>query len=357
MSQMNGDCVPMLRTLINNQKQGREGHPDYLPIEMKNKYRNELSNEIRSRIPNISNYDAWYLEYYDMPYMHHLTKDEFIVRWNDVFSNLTTITEDNKVSIGDPRKNRWIICFSHLLAESQFRGGVPKNTSESLIKQNNYSFLKSPKTNPAASIWKKPYIYKFGSKKWLKESYNNCEIRLMSASYYDDPSLNEAQKDKEMEFNFEISPQHLKGLSGLTGMSDIDQAIKKEGFNISIQHNSDFLIWCGSTQFDPRVHYGFGYDAVLIIKDKKRFKMSLEKSTHSIDGRWSIECGPVRYLDPMLDHDHQISVPFSKHFRFEYQSEYRVCISGPDIPKEIKLKVPKLHQFSEIIDIPSQSVK
>jgi len=357
MNQMNGDCVPMLKTLINEQKRGREGHPDYLSDEMKEQFRRQLSNEIKSGNSNLTYQDYWYLEYYELPYMHHLTKEEFIVRWNDVFSNLTTITEDNKIGASDPLNTRWTICYTHLLAESQFRGGVPKNASRTLKKSNIYSFLKYTKINPDINTWKKPYIYKFGSKKWLEEAYNNCEIRLMSASYYDDSSLNEAQQDKEMEFKFEVSPQHLKGISGLTGMSDVDQRIKQTGFDISIQHNSDFLIWCGSTQFDPRVHYGFGYDSVLIIRDRKRFRTSLKKSTLETNNKWSFECGPVKYLDPMLDHCHQISIPFSKHFRFEYQSEYRVCISGPDIPKEIKLKVPKLHQFSEILDIPRQKLK
>lgn len=355
MDHLNGDCVPMLRTLINPARAGREGHPDYLSEELKNQFRNDLAGQIRARLPHVPRYDAWYLEYYELPYMHHLSRREFTVRWCDVFRNLTTITEDNKIGVGDPRENRWMACFSHLLAEAQFRGGVPRDASSMAGHDGAFEFTKHPRKNPPASSWKRPYIYKFGDRRWLERSLGSGEIRFVAASYYDNASLNDAQRDKESEFNFAVSPEYLRGVSGLTGMAKIDETISRSGFEIHHRHDSDFLIWCASTQFDPRVHYGFGYNSVLIIKDKKRFNQAIAKSIREKAPSWKYEFGPVKYLDPMLDFTKNISVPFSKHFRYEYQSEYRGCIFGPNLPSEIYAEVPKLDQFAEILDIPTNT--
>lgn len=272
MTQLNGDCIPMLKTLVAPERVARAGERDYLTKSEREEYNLQLKGEIEARLPRITNSDVWYLEYYREPYMAHFTRAQYIERWADIFNNLTLINEKNKISIGMPNESRWIRLFTHMLAESQFRGGVPKDATSDSDRASLLHNLNNPKQNIPLDYWNRPYIFKFGSKKWIERSLNTETIRLKSAGYYDGMDLNEAQKDNELAVSLSISPLYLKGISGLTGYSEIDKGLQENGIDIIFQHNRNFLIWCASRKFDPRIHYGFNYDSVLIIKDKKRFE-------------------------------------------------------------------------------------
>lgn len=339
------DFQPMLKTRVYPARAHLAGQPDYLDQSVKDAFRHELINKLLPRNGNLRRYEAWYLNYYLQPYMQALTRDEYLRRWADIQDNMTIITNKHQISVADIKKDdSWMIRFSELLAESQFRGGIPTNkvahdTILKNIKLNDY-------THPNEEICKLSYIFKFGDLVHLQHMKREGIIRLANSKSYLANSMNHGQKDDENTFTFTVFPELLRNLDGQTGLADIDPVIPKETFRVSHEYPQDYLMWCAAHHYDARIPHAFNAEAVAIITQPKQFKKDVVKELRSKNLFPTIR--NVNYFDPYLDLELKLDVRFSKHFRFSYQNEFRVVAQGKILPDYLFLTVPNLPKYCEI---------
>ena len=342
------DFVPVLQTMLYPANAINAGNSDYLDKKSKEGFRKRLINELMPRNGNLKRYEMWYLNYYLKPYMNRFSRSEFVRRWADVQDNLNTITENNQISPGDISKNDlWMVRFSELLAESQFRGGIPSNkvALDTIIK--NISLKKF--RHPQKSDRELPYYFKFGKKAHLRQMIEEDLVRLANSKTYRSNSMNHGQKDDENNFTFSIMPELLNGLDGQTGLVNLDPISRDSIVNITHQEPKDYLMWCASHRYDFRNPYAFNADALVIIKQPRTFKKNVSNAIKALGLYPTL--GKVRYFDPYLDIDTKLDVRFSKHFRFSYQHEVRLVAQGKSLPNELFLSVPDLSTYCEIYDL------
>lgn len=342
------DFFPMLKTQLYPARAHLAGRPDYLDTKAKNLFRQRLINELLPRNGNLKRYEAWYLGYYTQPYMNSASRDEFVRRWADVQDNITVITEDNKISVVDIRKDEtWMVRFSELLAESQFRGGIPSNkVAHETILQN---ISLNQFSHPNKSIRELPYIFKFGKYEHLQQMKEDGSLRLANSRTYLSNSMNLGQKDDENNFTFTIFPELLNELDGQTGLANIDPIRPNDIVRVTHQQQQDYLMWCAAHNYDFRLPHAFDAEAVAIITQPRRFKKEVAKALKAKGLNPTI--GKVRYFDPYLDLETKLDVRFSKHFRFAYQNEYRIVAQGIDLQDHMFLKVKNLPEYCEIIKL------
>jgi len=343
------DFVPMLRTQLFPARANLAGRPDYLDQASKEAFRQRLINELLPRNGNLKRYEAWYLGYYMQPYLHSSSRDEFVRRWADIQDNMTIITEENKISPGDITKDdTWMVRFSELLAESQFRGGIPS------IKVAHETILQNTSLNqfihPSKSIRDLPYIFKFGKLEHLQQMAEYGSIRLANSKTYLSNSMNLGQQDDENNFTFTLFPELLKGLDSQTGLANIDPVRQSDIIKISFQQPQDYLMWCAAHSYDFRIPHAFNAEAVAIITQPRRFKKEVTKALKTQG--LSPTIGKVRYFDPYLDLETKLDVRFSKHFRFSYQKEFRIVAQGGvELPAHMFLTIKNLPEYCEIIKL------
>lgn len=339
------DFQPMLKTMISPFRSHLAGQPDYLDQATKNSIRQDLINELLPKNGKLKRYETWYLEYYMRPYMHKLTKNEFLRRWADILDNNTIITEENKISAVDVRKDdSWMIRFSELLAESQFRGGIPNNRVAYDTIMNNISL--NSFSHPNKSVRELSYVFRFGQLAHLEQMKKEGVIRLANSRTYRSNSMNHGQKDDENNFTFTVFPELLNNLDGQTGLANIDPVTRQDIYKITHQHPQDYLMWCASHHYDFRIPHAFNAEAVAIITNPKKFKKDVSKALRLQNLYPTVR--KVGYFDPYLDLETKLDVRFSKHFRFSYQNEFRVVAQGKNLPEYLFLTVPELPEYCDI---------
>jgi hypothetical protein len=101
----------------------------------------------------------------------------------------------------------WMVLFTHVLEEFQYRyGPYPNGFINGFIKSADIvkpTYSKSPKSKIAIDNIggiKSNRLYKFGKEKHLNEMIDHGKIRISTASFYSDPSLNNAIRDDELSF-------------------------------------------------------------------------------------------------------------------------------------------------------------
>lgn len=334
-------------------REHKRGEPDYLPKADKERFRQSLIKEIEVQGPNLKRSDAWYLRYYREPYMSTFTGEQFNSRWVDIQDNLTRLTAELKISVADARSEPiWIERFTDLIAESQFRGGIsPRLENGALIEQFS-SNIASHIDHVAPELWDKNYIFKFGQKKYNLQALQEGKIRFVRSGRYSADDMNKAQKDDENKFTFSVMPAFLKELDGMSGLTTLDKTTALDsGVHIEFSSRHEYLVWCAAASYDPRLPYAFDADSVLVIKDRQRFEIEVRKALLNFNKDFFVRASQIKYLDPYIDLSTKLDIPFTKHFRFSYQDEYRIVAEGTNPPEELFLNITDLHEYAEIFSL------
>lgn len=344
--------ITHMRTLVRAGYEAHRGGPDYLTAEMRENFSRDLIAQMEDPSHRLTRSDAMYLQYYKQPYLKTFSEAQFLSRWADVWDNLLVITPELKIGAPDMTKStRWMECFCDLLSESQFRGGISTDASESKMLQSFRDRTQSEMKHIPTDMWEKDYVFKFGKQKWINQSFDDEKIRFMRSGRYSATDMNRAQQDDENEFLFSVMPMFLKELDGITGFSAFDQINLDDGLIVRIRNSKEFLVWCASNKYNPAIPYAFDYDTVLVVKDRKRFRKSIGKQIRKINPQWRSREGRVSYKDPYLQLDVAIDPSFTKHFRFSYQNEYRIVVNSDEVPEELFLDVPNLREYSEVYSL------
>jgi len=265
--------------------------------------------------------------------------------------NQMVLTEENKIGLPPIRGEGeyWMIMWTHLLEEFLIRyGPYPAGFDSGFIKDLKIPDPSSPLASKACAevkrlqIVPRKYVFKYGKFRWLEQTYNEGMIRISPAAFYNDPSLNPAIHDEELELFIQPHPSEFKleVIDSKTGkskgfISPIDNKITKKS-------DTNYYVYCMSSVWTPRLFLDFDADACLVIKEPNIFFEKVITAFEKQNPRWAGMPMKVTYLDPLNSTLAQIDIFSCKHFRFSYQKEIRLIWLPPETVKELD------HQYLEL---------
>ncbi len=197
-------------------------------------------------------------------------------------------------------------------------------------------------------------MFKYCNIIWIEQTQKKGIVRISPAISYNDPSLNPAVYDEELELFIQPHPSEIK-------LEVIDQHtgktkgfVKPVGSKITKTTETNYYVYCLSSIFTPRLFLDFEADACLIITKPKHFIDKVITAFERQNPGWVNTFKTVNYLDPLNSSFSQIEIYSCKHFSFSYQKEVRF-IGLP--PKKVKvldhqyLEIGSLEDCSEIVSV------
>jgi hypothetical protein len=306
---------------------------------------NELISEIQKQ--------EWREKYLSHRYLAHYSVSELEKRLDDILLNLLVFSENGSPSFDLSSQMRGLVeSFIHLDEEMRQNG----NTLASDFLNDPSRYLNNyPNVLLAIKAWnnRKPemgkYLVKFGNKKYLQKTKDTGKIRIRPASSYDDPSLNEAIRDTELTQIISLPPGTRLNKKSSSGEYEEIKGIRK--ISVTNSYPTDFYVYCMAKVYQHRLFEDFDADACLLIYDIEIF---LDKFLYCLKtdySDWLLASGEISYYDPCFPSS-SLSIPFSKHFRFSYQSEFRIVFK-PGRPakklNEIDIEMGSLSTCCEVI--------
>ncbi|MGO9019649.1 MAG: hypothetical protein ACLQVJ_15005 [Syntrophobacteraceae bacterium] len=222
--------------------------------------------------------------------------------------------------------------FTHVLEEFQIRFGPPPNGFPD-------GFLEGARIpNPALTLALKAverlksfklssgkYLVKYGHKEHMKSLYEQGRIKISAAGTFNDPSINPAIRDEELELCIPLSKEAEIEIPGVGKTKPINGYITRKA-------TTDYYIYCLSMILTPRLFLDFEYDSCLLIHQPSTFINRLLSAFQSQLQDWDHPGvhTSVSYIDPLLPpHLNDINIFTCKHFRYAYQKEYRLVWLPP----------------------------
>lgn len=193
----------------------------------------------------------------------------------------------------------------------------------------------------------------------LLKTLHDGEIRFRPASSYDDPLLNVARRDREME-KIRKRPGQVTTITLPNGahsnpIGDVSYSRRSAVETDGVLRDREYWISSWSLEFDPRLFAEFSEagkppcDAAIVVWDTGAFADRVEAAAlRSLPG-WLFAPYPIRYFDP---HDLQpteaLDASMEKDFSFGCQRELRLGLRPPN---PIEKGEPILLQIGSLIDI------
>lgn len=275
------------------------------------------------------NHSKWIEDYHRSRYLCEVLDDLLERRYRDLASNLWgTDASGTVVPIGADNWEQLLRRLVDVKAEQAIRTGKREFlvNGAAIAKEAAASYhpprLKSPFSGTTDCFTK------FGKKSHLEPALRKGVIRIAPASSYDDPSLNSAQADKELEHLAVTPNEHLKvklfGMDSTGGERELPVRAKELFRYMMVP---DFYVWCCGLDYSPRMFCDFEADAVLVIRDKSAFRSRLSAAVRLPDATLSED--RIAYYDPYTIRREELVPIFSKHFRYLYQNEYRFAWTLP----------------------------
>lgn len=305
----------------------------------------------------------WWREQYNRdPYLEVLEGDSLLGRTTDVINNLALINGDLKLSmlpVADEGEF-WMISWTHLLEEWGKRGGIPMRDDTVRIPDLDWPGLESA-TLQFDSLKDSGCLLRFGKKEHIREAHERGRFRIAPASSYNDPSLNAAIRDDELELEvYRRSHLHGKLLDkhgrALTPRGPV-HGWRKERIKIA----TNYLVLCLGLAPSLRMFPDFEADAVLVIKKPSLFVRKLGEAVRaSLGTRWTWFSSPIAYIDPLRPPGNGIDLVRCKHFRYAYQKEYRICWVPPSVTwqlNELFVEVGSLMDCTEVVELNTGDVE
>jgi hypothetical protein len=164
---------------------------------------------------------------------------------------------------------------------------------------------------------------KLGKAKYLQPAFEQGRWRICPASSYADPSLNVAQRDKELEMNVYLPKSKMKFWDGKTGKFKGDGE-SLGNIKVTSQLKTDYYVSCLTGQLDLRLFDDFDADSCIVITDYREFaKRMFAAAKRALPSWWHGIFRSVEYIDPFRPPKGDLDLFCSKDLRFWYQKEVR----------------------------------
>jgi hypothetical protein len=290
--------------------------------------------------PSVHPEEFWRLEYGIARHLRHLTKSELVQRGSDIISNMPKPREVNTNSSNNAKNiGYWMRLAIQIIEEMRLRGNTNSSFLAELdaamitdlqrvqVKDGVRERIEERKLTPGK------YLVKYGNSTHLMPMLEKGIFRIAPATTYDDPSLNAAIQDNELEVSTLVQPEMIKyedfykkikvsagDRSGYLG----DMVEFLGNFKSTRVNNLDFYVFCLCFEHSFRMFDDFGADSCLLITKPEMF---IETILHGFEQRLPKlirYSSQVKYYDPLSDKLESLPPYFAKHFRYYYQNEYRI---------------------------------
>jgi hypothetical protein len=301
---------------------------------------------------NLEWYQVAGQDYVRNRYLLLLSKEELARRVEHIMANTHVINDAGLVSLdpSDPYLRYWLTLLNDVKAEMALRHGpYPAGWTRGMIDFTRMpgsldaKRLGAPLRLKPASTPRAPYLVKYGEQRHLEPMLSQGRIRVAPASFYADPSLNNAIRDDELSAVIHHDP-HVPFNFAPPGTV----LLPPGRVSTQLRLNTNYYAYCLSDQLSTRLLLDFRGDSCVLIHDPDAFLERLVGAASAALRGWHIAARHVQYYDPLLVHPAEIEVPFGKHFGQAYQREVRV-VWTPPTPVQ---RLPYLHlELGSLIDI------
>ena len=259
----------------------------------------------------MTNLEAWRRMYHSRRYCQDLTQTELNQRIRDIFLGFLTIEPSGKIGLREmgPEGVRWMELWTHVLEEMALRHGpFPKGFTREILHSEPFPDFIGALGRRTASILAgrnlqpNTFLIKFGKAKHMRELFEEGKLRVSPATYYAVSTHNGAIRDDELSLPLSLSLTREDVMKVVLNPQDVPKDLTSRRLDIEYRCGTDYWIYCLTTVVESRLFVDFN-----------------AATFPSAD----FSHGRVKYIDPLLPETATIDVCMSKHFRYEYQGEYR----------------------------------
>jgi hypothetical protein len=249
--------------------------------------------------------------------------------------------------------------WTHVLEEMALRHGPYPNgfTREILHSEPFPDFAGELATKAARVIASKglkseEVFIKFGKTMHMQALFERGVLRIQPASYYAVSDHNGAIRDDELSLPISLAISRDDIVRIVLNPEDVPEGPLEHRADVTYKAGTDYWLYCVTSAVEPRLFVDFQADSCVIVKDLQRFKDLLASQSASSFPNAARFHGKVLYVDPLLPASPVIDVPMSKHFRYEYQREFRF-VWKPLVPTAnlsyVDLEIGSLKEIAELI--------
>jgi hypothetical protein len=306
-------------------------------------------------------HEIWRKPYRENRYCRHLTQKELNQRINDLVVKMLRLTTDAKIGLPplEPDGMKAMEVWTHALEEMVIRHGpYPNGFTKEVVRATPYPDLLSELGMKATSVLASTALQsddlfvKFGKTDHMRSLFERGALRVQCASYYSRPNHNNAVKDDELSLPLSLAISRDDIINIVVNPKDVPSGPIEQRIDATYLSNTDYWLYCVSSAIEPRLFVDFEADSCVIIKDKDRFQRLITLQSAAFFPSTAHCHGKVSYVDPLRPTTADINIPMSKHFRYEYQHEYRF-VWKPLKPVSnlpyIDLELGSLESFSELV--------
>lgn len=277
-------------------------------------------------------HEVWRRQYRNHRYCRHLTQLELNQRFRDVFVNMLRLTDKAKIGLPamDAEGVRWMETWTHVLEEMALRHGPAPNgfTPDILHNEPVPDFVgelgrKCAHVLSERGLQPNQVFIKYGKPGHMTALFKRGEIRVQCASYYGDAAHNGAVRDDELSLALSLPLSRVEILKIVANPEDVPEECIEQRMDLNYRHDRDYWLFCVTRSIEPRLFVDFNASACVIIRDAEEFKRRLKQVTASAFSGTTYSDGDATYVDPLQPNSTKINIPFSKHFRYAYQEEFR----------------------------------
>lgn len=273
-------------------------------------------------------HEVWRESYRANRYLNGKPEAHLRERFRYIVETILTLTDAGKIGFQSyPKLGAWLWArLTHTMEEFSLRGmglppdmldrtGLPKTTVPNRPKAVD-AYGRRKRKEPGE-------VFKFGKRKRIEAMLMLGEFRFAGASIYQDPSLNAAVRDDELDFT--IFPS-----AGSKNLPPELAAPPGMGWGrAKIKHPTDYYVLCLGRQWAPRLFDDFAAEACLIVYDGKEFGRRLIPMLKGRLPNWTVGSVSCSYIDPDDPGSAPIVIPVAKHMKYAYQVEERVICHTP----------------------------
>ncbi len=270
--------------------------------------------------------EKWAAEYAASIYLRELPDELLQRRYKDLGANLWSTGPQGEVTPprSEEHRRQLLRLIVHVVCEQVRRKGDEVATfDEGAVRRAASAGYRPPKLRPPFSGSLACYA-KFGEREHIRRSIEKGVLKVSPASSFDDSSLNDAQRDNELQ-HWTSTPNEqlmmeLYGRNGEGEEAEIPVHKQEVHRGMSVP---DFYVWCCALGYDARLFTEFKADAVLIIRDKSEFRSRFAKAMARELPASTLRCGALGYYDRYTTRPEQLVPIFTKSFEYLHQNEYR----------------------------------
>lgn len=302
------------------------------------------------------NIDQGFQAYKAARYLRKADDAALKARLQTISSNLWSTDRDgNVIATRDPNHRKALLAlYCDTLFEQNIRAPKDLHFDEGLLRTQSSTGFSPPKLKSPITFGPQ-CLAKFGKREHIVPSLKEGRIRVAAASAYNDPSLNAAQMDEELQHLVRTPNERIE--MKLYGKQTLDgpevEITPQWGELFRYMQVPNFYVWCCGLGYDARLFREFEADAALIVTDQKAFADRFSSAVEKQVPKGKFEHRGIGYYDPHTTQRNQLIPAFSKNIKYLYQNEYRFVLWMPEskVLEPFIVEIGSLEDIATIVEI------